>query len=213
MPSGLIDKAFKGLRQLKKHPEELTVKMRILKLTPEFLMERLQGKNIALTANIPSDTELLDIKYDLFTKQVTAVIRSDSFEDTPEAYPIPEFNLTYSASPQQSPSSSPAPSPQPALIPKPLVPETKTAPAEKPEPEPAPQKRAAPHAMDTSMTEEEFTDEQRKLLNFSVDGDFVVVKPVRFLKGEWEDINDVVRSLGGRWVKGDIISYWEIPKP
>jgi hypothetical protein len=38
-----------------------------------------------------------------------------------------------------------------------------------------------------------------------------VVKPVQFLKAEWEDINEVVRSLGGKWVKGDIISYWEIP--
>ncbi len=32
-----------------------------------------------------------------------------------------------------------------------------------------------------------------------------------FLKAEWDDINEVVRSLGGKWVKGDIISYWEIP--
>jgi hypothetical protein len=38
-----------------------------------------------------------------------------------------------------------------------------------------------------------------------------VVKPVQFLKAEWDDINDVVRGLGGKWVKGDIISYWEIP--
>jgi hypothetical protein len=38
-----------------------------------------------------------------------------------------------------------------------------------------------------------------------------VVKPIQFLKAEWEDINEVVRSLGGKWVKGDIISYWEIP--
>jgi hypothetical protein len=34
---------------------------------------------------------------------------------------------------------------------------------------------------------------------------------VTFLKTEWDDINEVVRSLGGKWVKGDIISYWEIP--
>ena len=59
--------------------------------------------------------------------------------------------------------------------------------------------------------EEEFSAEQRKLLSFSVDGNFLVVKPVKFLKAEWDDINEVVRSLGGRWVKGDIISYWEVP--
>jgi hypothetical protein len=62
-----------------------------------------------------------------------------------------------------------------------------------------------------SKMENEFSPDQRKLLNFTVKDDFVVVKPVTFLKTEWEDINEVVRSLGGRWVKGDIISYWEIP--
>ena len=59
--------------------------------------------------------------------------------------------------------------------------------------------------------EEEFSQEQRKLLSFTVDKEYLVVKPVKFLKAEWDDINEVVRSLGGRWVKGAIISYWEIP--
>ncbi len=186
------------------------MKMRILKLTPEVLMERLQGKTTSLTSNLPNDAELLDIKYDLFTKQVTAVIRSDSFEDASETYPIPEFDLTYSASLKPAPPS-PSPSPQPALSPQPVVAEAKPVPVAKPEP--VPEKKPLPSKLDTSMTEEEFTEEQRRLLSFSVDGDLVVVKPVKFLKGEWEDINDVVRSLGGRWVKGDIISYWEIPKP
>jgi hypothetical protein len=59
--------------------------------------------------------------------------------------------------------------------------------------------------------ENEFSPEQRKVLSFTVKGDFVIVKPIQFLKAEWDDINEVVRSLSGRWVKGDIISYWEIP--
>ena len=59
--------------------------------------------------------------------------------------------------------------------------------------------------------ENEFSPDQRKLLSFQVKGEFVIVKPIQFLKEEWEDINEVVRSLGGKWVKGDIISYWEIP--
>ena len=59
--------------------------------------------------------------------------------------------------------------------------------------------------------EKEFSPEQRRILSFTVKGDVVVVKPTQFLKAEWEDINEVVRSLGGKWVKGDIISYWEIP--
>ena len=62
-----------------------------------------------------------------------------------------------------------------------------------------------------SKMENEFSPEQRKLLSFTVKADCVVAKPVVFLKAEWDDINEVVRSLGGKWVKGDIISYWEIP--
>ena len=177
------------------------MKMRIIKLTPEFLMERLQGKASSLTSNLPSDTELLDIKYDLFSKQVIAVVRSDSFEDTAEKYPIPEFNLTYSASFKTAPSP----------ITTPPKPEAKPTPVSKPEPVPA-KKPLVPPSQDTGMMEEEFSQEQRKLLSFAVDGKFVFVKPVKFLKAEWDDINDVVRSLGGRWVKGDIISYWEIPQ-
>ena len=59
--------------------------------------------------------------------------------------------------------------------------------------------------------ENEFSPDQRKVLSFTVKGDYVIVKPIQFLKAEWDDINEVVRSLGGKWVKGDIISYWEIP--
>ena len=70
------------------------MKIRIIKLTPELLIELLQGKPSSFTSNLPSDTELLDLKLDLFSKQVLAVVRSDSFEDIAESYPIPEFNLT-----------------------------------------------------------------------------------------------------------------------
>jgi hypothetical protein len=69
----------------------------------------------------------------------------------------------------------------------------------------------SPLSQTANRTEQEFTPEQRRLLSFKTDGDCVIVKPTQFLKGEWEDINEVVRSLGGKWVKGDIISYWEIP--
>jgi hypothetical protein len=180
------------------------LKMRIIKLSPEFLMERLQGKASSLSSNLPSGTELLDIKYDLLTRQVTAVIRSDSFEDTAETFPIPEFNLTYST------CFKPVPAPV-AASPKPEANLT-PAPTSKPEPA-APKKPLVPPKHNTGLMEEEFSQEQRKLLSFSVNGDFLVVKPVKFLKAEWDEINDVVRSLGGRWVKGDIISYWEIPLP
>jgi hypothetical protein len=175
------------------------MKMRIIKLAPEFLMERLKGKAVSLTSNLPSDVELLDLKYDMFAKQVLAIVRSDSFEDTTEAYPIPEFVLTFSAIPKTIPQTV-----------APVKPEVKPTATFRSEPVSVKRVQTSPKK-NTSMMEEEFSMEQRKLLSFSVDGDYVVVKPIKFLKAEWDDINEVVRGLGGRWVKGDIISYWEIP--
>ena len=124
-----------------------------------------------------------------------AVVRSDSFDDVAESCPIPEFTL--------------AKAPEPKASPKPAV----AAPvkvSDKAEPKPANVKLAQPSKAASKM-ENEFSPDQRKILSFTVKGDCVVVKPTQFLKAEWEDINEVVRSLGGRWVKGDIISYWEIP--
>ena len=168
------------------------MKLRILKLTPEFLVQLLQGKASGFSSNLPSDVEVLDVKVDLFSKQVSMVVRSESFPDVAESMPIPEFPITV--------ESKPAPA---SVAVKPMV---------KPEPKPAMVKSAQP-ALDryAAKMENEFSPDQRKLLSFTVKGDVVVVKPVMFLKAEWEDINEVVRSLGGKWVKGDIISYWEIP--
>ena len=70
------------------------MKIRIIKLTPELLMDMLHGKVASFSSNLPNDAELLDLKLDLFSKQVLAVVRSESFEDVAECYPIPEFNLT-----------------------------------------------------------------------------------------------------------------------
>ena len=171
------------------------MKIRIIKLTPELLIELLQGKPSSFTSTLPSDTELLDVKLDLFSKQVLAIVRSDSFEDIAESYPIPEFNLTNTQEPKTAPK---------------LIGTVTVKIESKPEPKPTNVKLAQPSKTTTKM-ENEFSPEQRKLLSFTVKGDCVVVKPVQFLKAEWEDINEVVRSLGGKWVKGDIISYWEIP--
>jgi hypothetical protein len=187
------------------------LKLRTLKLTPEQLIRAIQGKPSAL--NLPADLELLDIKYDAFARQVTAVVRSDSFEDVAEAIPIPEFALN------TPPPSTPVATPKaPTIIHAPASAPTVAQPtisaslgagvktleskqASKPEP-----------SQDTGGLEDEFSKDQRKLLRFASDGDYVIVKPIQFLKTEWEDINDTVKSLGGQWVKGDIINYWLIPK-
>jgi hypothetical protein len=174
------------------------MKIRILKLTLESLAGLLQGKTSTFAFNLPSDAEILDIKMDLFTKQVSMVVRSESFEDIAENIPIPELQLPKATGSKIAFKPTTASMKPPAI----LVPEPKSNVAKLPSPQPS---RIG------SKMENEFSPEQRKLLGFTVKEDCVMVKPVMFLKAEWDDINEVVRSLGGKWVKGDIISYWEIP--
>ena len=164
------------------------MKMRMIKLRPEFLIEKLQGKVSSFTSNLPDDIELLDIKCDLFSKQVSAIIRSDSFEDVAESYPIPEFNIIYTANPKAE-----------------SQPTTNSKPESKPT-----EKTPVQPSQDTSAVEKEFSSEQRKLLSFTADGEYVIIKPNQYLKNEWDEINDTVRSLGGKWTKGDSFSYWAI---
>lgn len=178
------------------------MKMRMIKLDPDFLVKAVQGKAEAYASNLPSDVELLDIKYDLFAKQVFAIVRSDSFEDAADAHPTPELNVTYTTTKTETKSEA-----KPAATVKPAP-----TPAASPKVEPAPAaKAAAPKSQNVKAVEEEFSPEQRELLSFKADGDYVVIKPTEYLKAEWNEINEVVRSLGGKWVKGDFFSYWEIP--
>ena len=174
------------------------MKIRIIKLSPESLTGLLLDKASTFASTLPSDAEILDIKMDLFTKQVSMVVRSESFEDVAETVPIPEFQLTKASDSKIASKQTSTPIKPPTAT----VPEVKSNIAKLPQPQPS---RMA------SKMENEFSPEQRKLLSFAVKEDCVVVKPVMFLKAEWDDINEVVRSLGGKWVKGDIISYWEIP--
>jgi hypothetical protein len=175
------------------------MKTRMIKLNPDFLVKAIQGKTASFASNLPDDAELLDIKYDLFTKQVFAIVRSDSFEDIADAYPTPELKVTYTKNAK----------PETKLAPKPV-----SKPAPKPvasiKPEPA-EKAAVATSQDVIAVEQEFSPEQRELLSFTADGDYVIIKPTQYLKAEWNEINDVVKSIGGRWVKGDFFSYWEIP--
>ena len=173
------------------------MKIRTIKLSPEFLVQVLQGKTEAFASNLPRDVELLDIKCDLFSNKVLAIVRSDSFEDVAESYPIPEFTVTYNRSgkAEAKPAKSLPLEPKPILKPKPA------------------EKLRVQTDQNVRDVEEEFSPEQRDLLSFTIDGNYVVIKPVEYLKAEWNEINDIVKSLGGRWVKGDIISYWEIPIP
>ncbi len=175
------------------------MKTRIIKLNPDFLMEAIQGKAEVLASNLPSDIELLDVKYDLFAKQVFAIVRSESFEDS-DVYPTPELDVTYRNSKAETKA------------------ETIKVTVAKPEPKPVASIKAkpatnapAPKSQNVKAIEEEFSPEQRELLSFKADEDYIIIKPTEYLKAEWNEINEVVRSLGGKWVKGDFFSYWEIP--
>ncbi|MCX8150445.1 MAG: hypothetical protein N3D85_02935 [Candidatus Bathyarchaeota archaeon] len=173
------------------------MKIRMIKLTPEYLVKALQGKADILISNLPGDTELLDIKCDLFCKQIYAIVRSNSFKDAPETQPPPELNLAYLATvkstTQTEQMAKAGTSPQSGIKPEKGTIKTQLS------------------SGYTGKIEEEFTPEQRKLLNFKVEGDDLIVKPAQFLSDEWEDINEIVKSLGGKWVKGDVISYWTVP--
>ena len=177
------------------------MKTRMIKLNPNFIVKAVQGKTGSFASNLPDDAELLDIKYDLFSNQVLAIVRSDSFEDVADDYPPPELNVTYTLSSKPEPKFESKPVTK--LAPKPIV-------SVKPEPKPA-EKAPVTISQDVRAVEEEFSPEQRELLSFTTDGDYVIIKPTQYLKSEWNEINDVVKSLGGIWVKGDFSSYWEIP--
>jgi hypothetical protein len=164
------------------------MKMRTIKLEPEFLLEALRGKVTSFATNLPENLELLNVKYDLFSDHVLAIVRSDGFDDIAEAYPVPEFKIVYAKHSQ-----------------------TESKPATLIKPEPLREKKRFEANTEIRAVEEEFSPEQRELLSFTIDGDFVIIKPVQYLKDEWNEINDVVRSLGGKWIKGDFSSYWAIP--
>ncbi len=173
------------------------MKTRMIKLNPNFIVKAIQGKTASFASNLPNDAELLDIKYDLFSNQVFAILRSNSFEDIADTYPTPELNVTYTVSSKPEPKAVTKPASKPIV-------------SVKPEPKPA-EKAPVATSQDVRAVEEEFSPEQREILSFAADGDYVLIKPTQYLKAEWNEINDVVKSLGGRWVKGDFSSYWEIP--
>jgi hypothetical protein len=177
------------------------MKMRTIKLTSKTLIETLQGKIVAFDSGLPSDLELLDIKFDLPSNQVIVIVRSDSFEDVPEKYPIPELNLAHTENIKAAAS--------PKIIGPKIV--SQLTSSSKSEPQPIVKKPQPQTNQYANKMAEEFSPEQRKLLSFAVSEDSVIVKPIQFLKAEWDDINETVRSLGGKWVKGDIVSYWTIP--
>jgi len=163
------------------------MKNRVVRFTPSFLIEALLGKATKFASNLPSNFEILDIKHDLLSNQIVAVIRSDSFPDLAENQPTPEFPVTYAPISKTQLQTSAAVEPQPA------------------------KQTQIQQSQNTSRAEEEFSPEQRRLLSFKTENQQVIIKPTQFLKAEWEDINETVRSLGGKWVKGDIISCWVIP--
>jgi hypothetical protein len=163
------------------------MKLRLLKLNPDFLIKLIQGKDQSIFSNLPNIVELIDIKYDLFSGNVLVIVRSDDFEDLKDGYPIPEFNLSYS----ETKNGGIVVTPEPKIK---LLKKIKTK-----------------IVQDISSYQNEFSSQQRKLLSFKIEDNYLIVKPVKYLKKEWNEINEVVKNIGGEWIKGSIISYWKIP--
>ena len=192
-------------------------------MTPEQFAGLLGGKQVAFALKLPSDLEVLDVKADLFNRQISVIVRSDSFEDVAESAPIPEITTgttihTVASIATHVEAKPVVPTPKPAAPTPAQVTQKTVASAVKTEPKPEITVSSAiaksltpPSSRYAAKMENEFSPEQRKLLSFTTKENCVVLKPVSFLKAEWDDINETVRSLGGKWVKGDIISYWEIP--
>ncbi|MCJ7713000.1 hypothetical protein MUO66_00875 [Candidatus Bathyarchaeota archaeon] len=165
------------------------MKMRILKLDPTLFVEMLRGTKKSNISNLPNNLELIDIKFDLFSDQIQVVVRSDDFEDVADSYPIPNFKISTSVSPPVISRSLVASKPDSKVTKKPDVNTNKVI----------------------NAYQKEFNPDQLELLSFTIRGDYLIVKPVQYLKNEWNEINEVVKNIGGEWIKGSIISYWKIP--
>ena len=164
----------------------MSMKFKMLTLNQKSFIEVLRGTEKSNITNLPDDLELIDIKYDLFSGQIQIIVRSDDFEDTGSC-PIPNF--------EDSSVHTPIVASKPLVTSKPKVVETPSVNSNK----------------IISAYQKEFNPEQIELLNFSIKGDYLIVKPAQYLKNEWNEINEVVKNIGGEWIKGSIISYWKIP--
>ena len=165
------------------------MKMRILKLDPTLFVEMLRGTKKSNISNLPNNLELIDIKFDLFSDQIQIVLRSDDFEDVANSYPIPNFKISTAVSPPVISRSLVTSKPDSKVTKKPDVNTNKVI----------------------TAYQKEFNPDQIELLSFTIRGDYLIVKPVQYLKNEWNEINEVVKNIGGEWIKGSIINYWKIP--
>jgi hypothetical protein len=165
------------------------MKMRQIKLDKEVFLRILQGKNESVISNFPTDAELIKIDYDLFSGKILIIIRSSTFEDSKGSVCIPEFNAKYNQIEKRK---------HIGLDTSKNKVETKID-----------QKEAL--NKDIIAYKKEFSPEQLELLRFSIEGEYLIVKPATYLKKEWSEINEVAKSIGGEWIKGSIISYWKIP--
>jgi hypothetical protein len=80
------------------------MKIKLLKITPESLIQLMQGKPSQFASNLPDDAELIDLKLDLINDQVFIIIQSNSFEGV-ETNPTPEITQK-TAEPKVAPKST-----------------------------------------------------------------------------------------------------------
>ncbi len=139
------------------------MKVKVLTFSPELLAELLRTDAI-LNAGIPSNAELVDLKLDLASNEVSAVFRTSNID-------------VENASKNETPC------------------------------------KALSRIGECTILESlknKFAPQHRKLLTFEVESGILHARPVQALGSEWNEINDFVQNLGGRWIKDETGGYWEI---
>jgi len=151
--------------------------VRALKIKSEVLIELLR-REPSLSPSLPMDSELLDIKFDLLSQEVLAIVSSSLIDNNDSYTTLEKPELASPAKDEEMQCKSIA-----KLTPCKI--------AEK--------------------LQNELTSKYGKILSFSVKSNNLIACPIYPLSVEWKEINAFVENYGGRWVKGEFTSYWEIP--
>jgi hypothetical protein len=140
------------------------MKVTVLKFSPELLAELLRA-DASLNASLPKNVELVDLKLDLASNEVSAVFRaSDKDVETVRK------EVTHCQS----------------------------------------LGKIGQCAMLENL-KKRLDPQHRKLLAFDVESGILHARPIQHLGvGEWDEINDFVKKLGGSWVNDGMDGYWKI---
>jgi hypothetical protein len=69
------------------------MKLRTIKLSALLFEEMLRGECPKFKSNLPKNIKFLDAKFDPIFQCIEFIVQSDEFEDIPDTYPIPHFEV------------------------------------------------------------------------------------------------------------------------